>query len=323
MAAMIGAAAMLSALVIDAAVGWPDALYRRLRHPVVWLGALIDALEARLNRLERPPVARRLGGVVLVVIVVGLSGAAGWGLTKLVPKGVAGLLMLGLLGWPLIAARSLRDHVLAVARPLAAGDLDTARHAVSMIVGRDPNPLDTAGVARAAIESLAENTSDGVTAPLFWGALLGLPGLFAYKAINTLDSMVGHRTARFEAFGWAAARLDDGVNLAPARLTGFLFALAAGRPREGVAAMLRDAPRHRSPNAGWPEAAMADALGIRLSGPRLYAGEVASEPYVNAAGREARAEDIAAALALYRRTMLLVALLLLALAIAELAGSAA
>jgi adenosylcobinamide-phosphate synthase len=224
--------------------------------------------------------------------------------------------MLGLLGWPLIAARSLDDHVRAVATPLAGGDLERARHAVSMIVGRDPHQLDSAGIARAAIESLAENTSDGVIAPLFWGALLGLPGLFAYKAINTLDSMVGHRSARFEAFGWASARLDDLVNLVPARLTGLLFALVGKRPQAGLAAMLRDAPRHRSPNAGWPEAAMAEALGIRLSGPRMYEGQVVQEPYVNAAGREATAADILAALSLYRHTMVAVAVLLAALAVA-------
>lgn len=313
---MIGPAAMVTALLIDAALGWPDAFYRRLRHPVVWLGAVIHSLESRLNAPFISPQRRRLGGVVLVVIVVGLAGGIGWLLTCLVPAGWPGIVLLGLLGWPLIAARSLDDHVRAVATPLAGGDLERARHAVSMIVGRDPHQLDSAGIARATIESLAENTSDGVVAPLFWGALLGLPGLFAYKAINTLDSMVGHRSARFEAFGWASARLDDLVNLVPARLTGLLFALVGKRPQAGLAAMLRDAPRHRSPNAGWPEAAMADALGIRLSGPRMYEGQVVQEPYVNAAGREATAADILAALSLYRHTMVAVAVLLAALAVA-------
>ncbi|MCA0407164.1 MAG: adenosylcobinamide-phosphate synthase CbiB [Proteobacteria bacterium] len=313
---MTSAAVMALALGIDAALGWPSALYARLRHPVVWLGALIDALEARLNRPERSVGLRRAGGVVLVVIVVGLASLVGVLLTRLAPEGWPGVILLGVLGWPLIAARSLHDHVKAVADPLVVGDLAGARHAVSMIVGRDPNQLDAAGVARAAIESLAENTSDGVTAPLFWGAVLGLPGLFAYKAINTLDSMVGHRTPRFEAFGWASARLDDLVNLIPARLTGVLFALVAGRLRSGCTAMLRDAPKHRSPNAGWPEAAMADAVGVRLSGPRAYEGRVAEEPYVNAQGREAGAEDIVAALALYRRAMVAVWWLLVVISVA-------
>lgn len=310
----MSAAAMLVALGLDAAVGWPKALFARLSHPVVWLGALINALEARLNRVEDSSARRRVQGVGLTVLVTGLSGGLGWALTQMAPSGLAGALVLGLLGWPLIAARSLYDHVDAVAKPLMAGDLAAARVEVAKIVGRDPEGLDEAGVARAAIESLAENTSDGIVAPLFWGVLLGLPGLFAYKAINTLDSMVGHRNARFEAFGWASARLDDLVNLAPARLTGALFALVAGRPRAGLAAMLRDAPRHRSPNAGWPEAAMADALGVRLSGPRLYGSRIADEPYVNAAGREAGGDDIARALSLYRRAMVALAVLIAAAA---------
>lgn len=313
---MIGAAAMAGALVIDAALGWPDALYRRIRHPVVWLGWLVNALEKPLNGLHRPAWSRRIGGVVLVLVIVGLAALLGLTLSRLAPQGVLGVLVLALLSWPLIAARSLHDHVSAVATPLAQDDLAQARHAVSMIVGRDPDQLDAAGVARAAIESLAENTSDGVIAPLFWGAILGLPGLFAYKAINTLDSMVGHRTARFEAFGWASARLDDLVNLIPARLTGLLFAFISLRPRAGLCAMLRDAPKHRSPNAGWPEAAMADALGVRLSGPRLYEGRIAEEAYVNAGGRDAGAADIATALALYRRAMLATGLILALLGLA-------
>lgn len=310
----MSAASMLVALVLDAMLGWPAALFSRFSHPVVWLGGLINALEGRLNHPAFSSARRRAQGVVLVLVVVGLAGGIGCALMRLAPPGLAGALVLGVLGWPLIAARSLHDHVAAVAKPLASGDIATARIEVGKIVGRDPEQLDGAGVARAAIESLAENTSDGVIAPLFWGALLGLPGLFAYKAINTLDSMVGHRNARFEAFGWASARLDDLVNLIPARLTGLLFALVAGRTRAGLAAMLRDAPRHRSPNAGWPEAAMADALGVRLSGPRIYGAQIAEEPYVNAAGRAACARDIAGALRLYRRAMLVVAGLLALLA---------
>lgn len=306
------AGAMLIAIGIDVVLGWPRVFFARVRHPVVWVGALVAFLEASLNRPIFSPPIRRFFGVLLVLVVGGLAGLAGFVISSLAPEGYPGALLLGIAGWPLIAARALHDHVAAVAWPLAQDDLDSARVEVAKIVGRDPNRLDAPGIARAAIESLAENASDGVIAPLFWGVAAGLPGLFVYKAINTLDSMVGHRSLRFEAFGWASARLDDLVNLIPARLTGALFALAALRPREGLAAMLRDAPRHRSPNAGWPEAAMADALGVRLSGPRAYEGRVAEEPYVNAAGREARADDILAALALYRR-MLLGVIVLLAL----------
>ena len=187
------------------------------------------------------------------------------------------------------------------------GDLDGARHAVSQIVGRDPALLDEAGIARAAIESLAENTSDGVVAPLVWGALFGLPGIIGYKAINTLDSMIGHRTERHEAFGWASARIDDLVNLVPARLTGLLFALLAPRRSEAIACMFRDARRHRSINAGWPEAAMAGALGVRLSGPRIYHGVMNDEPWLNGAARDPRAADIGAGLAIYVRAMTVLA----------------
>ena len=186
-----------------------------------------------------------------------------------------------------------------------ARDLDAARQAVALIVGRDPARLDAAGVARAGIESLAANASDGVVAPLVWGAVLGLPGLAAYKAANTLDSMIGHRSARYEDFGKAAARLDDLMNLVPARLTGVLFALASTRPRAALGVMARDARRHRSPNAGWPEAAMAGALGIRLSGPRTYGTTVAEEPWVNAGAPDPGAAAMGAALALYVRAMVL------------------
>jgi len=185
---------------------------------------------------------------------------------------------------------------------------------VSMIVGRDPATLDTPGVARAALESLAENTSDGIIAPLFWGAIFGLPGIAAYKAINTLDSMIGHRTPRHNAFGWASARIDDVVNLAPARLTGVLFALASRRPRTSLVVMWRCAAQHRSPNAGWPEAALAGALNIRLSGPRVYHDHIADEPWLNAAAPDPSPNDIARGLSLYRRAMVATAAVLVAIA---------
>jgi adenosylcobinamide-phosphate synthase len=185
-----------------------------------------------------------------------------------------------------------------------------------MIVGRDPARLSEAGIARAAIESLAENASDGIVAPVFWGALFGLPGIFGYKAINTLDSMIGHRSARHEAFGWAAARIDDVANFIPARLTGLLFALLASRKAAALSCMMRDAHRHRSINAGWPEAAMAGALGSRLCGPRVYHGDVADEPWLNAAAPDPVAADVGRGLHLYARAMLVLFALLAALGFA-------
>lgn len=297
------AGAMLIAMALDALIGWPNALFLRFGHPVTWAGRLISSLERALNHGP----ARRLKGVLTAVVVVstaaGLAALALW----LMPGGWVGSVLAGVLAWPLVAIRSMHDHVAAVAQPLAAGDLEGARHAVSMIVGRDPSQLDQAGVARAATESLAENTSDGIVAPLFWGVVAGLPGLAAYKTINTLDSMIGHKSARYLHFGWASARIDDLVNLAPARLTGMLFALVSARPRAALACMWADARHHRSPNAGWPEAAMAGALGIRLSGPRIYDKRVSDEPWVNGTCPDPSPADLKRGLALYRRAMVALA----------------
>ena len=301
---------MLLALGIDCLVGWPDWVFNRIGHPVTWIGALIGGLDRACNRDGDSNLTRRAAGVAVAVGVIAVAAGAGWIATLLLPEGWPGRVLAALLAWPLLAARSLHDHVAAVARPLARGDIAAARQAVGMIVGRDPSTLDAAGVTRASIESLAENCADGIVAPVLWGVVLGLPGIAAYKAINTLDSMIGHRTPQHEAFGWAAARIDDVANLVPARLTGLLFAVVSGRPLAACTAMLRDAPRHRSPNAGWPEAAVAGALGIRLSGPRIYAGRISAEPWVNDGAADPQPADLAAALALYRLVMLVLALML-------------
>lgn len=310
---MSAVAMMLGGLLIDAGLGWPDRLYARLGHPVTWLGRAIDAAERRLNRGSR---ARRLAsGAIVCAGAVALAAVPAALVQAALPQGPAGVVLGAILAWPLIAARSLHDHVAAVARPLTAGDGDAARAAVSMIVGRDPSRLDTAGLGRATIESLAESASDGVVAPVFWGCVAGLPGIAAYKAINTLDSMIGYRNDRFEAFGKVSARVDDVANWLPARLTGGLFALVSGRPRGSLAVMRRDAGAHRSPNAGWPEAAIAAALGIRLSGPRVYGERVADEPWLNGTAPDPDAGDVTRALALYRRAMALGAAIMVALAL--------
>ena len=298
----------LVALVLDAAIGWPAWLYAHISHPVVWMGRLIGWCEARLNRGER----RVIKGLITVIVVVSAVAVP----TAIVATGLRGLpfgwLIEGVLCWPLVAARSMHSHVAAVARPLLAGDLAGARQAVAMIVGRDVSRANEHAIARAALESLAENTSDGVVAPLFWAVVAGLPGIAAYKAINTMDSMIGHRNTRYELFGRVAARLDDVVNLPASRLTAALFALAGGW---GAAwrAVRADARRHRSPNAGWPEAAMAGALGVRLSGPRIYGDRVAHEPWLNGGARDPGAKDLARGLAVYRRAMSLLAAGLLGL----------
>ncbi len=295
---------LVVALLADAVIGDPERLWRRLPHPVVWMGMLIGALDRRLNRAAWPGARRRLlgiGALVVVVAAAGLAGAAIEAGLRLLPGHVASI---GLVASILIAQNSLYRHVAAVATAFDAGGLAAARRAVSLIVGRDPDSLDEAGVCRAAIETTAENFSDGVVAPAFWFALLGLPGLAAYKAVNTADSMIGHLSERHRDFGWAAARFDDLANLVPARLSGLAIALAAplagGSIREALRSMRRDARLHRSPNAGWPEAAMAGALGLALAGPRRYGARIVDDPYLNAEGRiDAGPDDIRRALRVF------------------------
>jgi adenosylcobinamide-phosphate synthase len=309
------AGAIAVALAVDAVLGWPERLFRSIGHPVTWLGGLIDRVDEACNRSSHPPALRRAAGVIATLVVIALPTILASVVQAQLTTGWSRLVVAGILAWPLVALRSLHDHLTAVVRPLQSGDIEAARSAVSRIVGRDPATLDEAGIARASIESLAENTSDGVIAPVFWGAIFGLPGIVGYKTINTLDSMIGHRTPRHEAFGWAAARIDDVANFIPARLTGVLFALLAAERRVAMWCMICDGPRHRSINAGWPEAAMAGALGVRLSGPRIYDGALANEPWLNAGARDPRGDDIANALKLYRRAMLLLAVALLILAL--------
>ncbi len=294
----------LVALALEAAIGWPAALYRRIGHPVGGFARIITACEQRWNRPEQPDATRRRSGVATVLILIGaasaISIAATWLAWRLL--GADAWIVIALLAIPGLAQRSLHDHVAAVAEALSAGRIDDARRAVAMIVGRDVERLDTGGIARAAIESLSESFCDGVVAPAFWLGALGLPGLWSYKAINTADSMIGHMEPRWRAFGWAAARTDDGLNLLPARIAGALLCLAAGK---GWTVMLRDAGRHASPNAGWPEAAMAGALGLSLGGPVAYDGALQDKPWIGDGATEAGAADLVRALSLYRRACLI------------------
>ena len=286
----------MAALAVEAQVGYPARLHRRLPHPVVGLGAMIDTAERVLNRPERSPSIRRLSGVATVAATAGVAALAGLAASRLPGPAPVLAATLGL------AQRSLQAHVEAVAKALEADDLDAARTAVGMIVGRDTAALDASGVAAAAIESLAESFNDGIVAPAFWLALAGLPGLYAYKAVNTADSLIGHKELRWKDFGWAAARADDVMNLAPARLAGVLIAMAAGpgRGAKGFEIMLRDARHHASPNAGWPEAAMAGALGVRLGGPVAYEGLMTDRP-VFGEGPAPAAADLRRALGIYGR----------------------
>jgi len=294
-------------LAIERVLGYPDWLFRAIGHPVTWFGRLISFLDRRLNRATDSDALRRRRGVLALLVIV------------LVPATIAlvlqivlwqmfpiGMVITAILATAMLSQKSLFEHVEAVADALDTGGLALGRIAVARIVGRDPERLDKPGVARAAIESLAENFSDGIVAPAFWTGVCGLAGGVAYKAANTADSMIGHRTPRHEAFGRAAARFDDFINLPASRLTALLIVLAAflvkgADPSGAWTAMRRDAKKHRSPNAGWPESAMAGALGLALAGPRSYGGVMVDDAFMGEGGRrEAESLDIRRALRLYQ-----------------------
>ena len=299
--------ALLSA-VIEAAVGYPDRLFRAIGHPVAWIGRVITWCDRRWNSGSDSEIQQRLQGVVLLLLlVVGslLTGLLIWRVLHILVPAIPALVLAAVVASSLLAQRSLGSHVVAVADALEARGLAAGREAVAMIVGRDTRSLDEAGVCRAAIESLAESFSDGVVAPLFWLTVAGLPGALAYKAINTADSMIGHKTWHYLHFGWAAARADDLMNLPASRLAAVWLALGA-LLRPGLSAgralvtAWRDAGQHESPNAGWPEAAMAGALGVRLMGPRSYGGALVDSPWLGDGRTVVTARDIRAALSLYR-----------------------
>lgn len=258
-----------AALAVEACLGYPQFLYSRIAHPVTWLGRLIECLEHRWNRASRRDTTRLILGIATITITAGVATITGYAVQAWASTTPLGAVVVVLAATTALAQRALHTHVNDVLQPLTAGDLAGARAAVARIVGRDTAALDESGVAAAALESLAESFNDGVVAPAFWFCVGGLPALFAYKAINTADSLIGHREPRWRLFGWAAARTDDFANLLPARLAGLLLVIAGGA---GLSVMWRDASKHASPNAGWPEAAMAGALAIRLGGSCTYDG---------------------------------------------------
>jgi adenosylcobinamide-phosphate synthase len=295
----------LVAMLIELCFGYPERLLRTIGHPATWIGRLIALLESSLNREAAGPQARRGAGIVAVLILLAIVGAIAFAAQYALLRLPFGILATGLLASTLVAQRSLHRHVADVASALEKGDVTAGRAAVAHIVGRDTGGLNAAGIARAAIESLAENFSDAIVAPIFWMVIGGLPGAALYKAINTADSMIGHRTPRYAAFGWAAARLDDLVNLPASRLSALLLIAAAALSKDASAAtawrtLRRDAANHCSPNAGYPEAAMAGALGLSLAGPRSYGGMRVDDAIIGSGRREADAADIRRALALYR-----------------------
>jgi adenosylcobinamide-phosphate synthase len=291
----------LLALAIDATVGWPPKLYARIGHPVGGVARIIGWCERWNTGSDR---RRHILGTTTLLLVAGIGFALAWlAQAALVAwLGRWAWIGVGVLAAPGLAQRSLDAHVRAVGDALLVGDIAGARRAVSRIVGRDTDRLDEAGIARAGIESLAESFCDGIAAPLFWLLLLGLPGLWAYKAINTADSLIGHREPRWRAFGWASARSDDAANWIPARIAGAIVCIAGAN---GFGTMWRDARKHASPNAGWTEAAMAGALDLKLAGPIVYDGMTHIKPWLGNGRAAANGQDVMRALAVFRRSCLL------------------
>jgi adenosylcobinamide-phosphate synthase len=285
----------LAALMLDAALGWPDRLYRAIGHPVGLFAAFLTAASQRWNKPDRSFSTRRIAGLCTMMALLAATLFTCQALVQIADTllGPWSLAIIALLAWPAFAQRSLFLHGKAVADALDDQGLAAGRQAVAQICGRDVDALDQHGVSRAAIESLAESLSDGIIAPLFWLLIGGLPALWAYKAINTADSMIGHKDDEWRAFGWAAARLDDVANFIPARLSGLLICVASGR---GFRTMMRDHSKHASPNSGWPEAAIAGALRLHLAGPVSYDGELLPKAWMGQGRAEATSADINAAL---------------------------
>jgi len=310
---------LVLALVLDAAVGGMGPIFKLLPHPVVVTGRLVSWFEHKLNRDNRSQVDRAMRGALVVCVIVVMAGAVGWGVQWLSLHHDFGWAVELFLLIALLAQRELYSAVRRVLMALKRGGVEDGRRAVSEIVGRDPAQLDEHGVCRAAIESLAENFSDGVVAPVFWYVLFGFPGLLIYKTVNTLDSMIGYKNERYHAFGFTAAKLDDVLNLVPARLAGLILTSAAlitpkANPARAFKTMWRDASKHNSPNAGWPEAAAAGALGLALAGPRKYPHHTADAPWIGDGTAKARATDIDRALYLYVVACLINALIVAVIA---------
>lgn len=310
---------LILALVLDRLAGEPDWLWRRVPHPVVWFGQIIALCEKRFNRQQAHEVQREKWGFGVIAMLMIVSIVIGWVISVVfLQMGAIGMLLEVCIVAVFLAQKSLADHVRNVASALRQRGLEGGRSAVAMIVGRNTETLDESGVCRAAIESLAENASDGVMAPAFWYLFFGLPGLFAYKMLNTADSMIGHKSPRYRAFGRASAQLDDLANWLPARLTACLILLTGGISdiEENAISLPRNARLHRSPNAGWPESAMALVLGVALGGPRVYDDDKADEPFLNPSGRQMlSAFDIESALKVFARAMLLGTVLVAVLAV--------
>lgn len=295
------------ACLIEKYVGYPKGLFKTFGHPVQWMGALISWLDAKLNTKPDDEIEGLMRGGLALVLIVAATAFPAYMLQDFLGDFTGGWIINAVIATAFIAQKSMRYHVVEVEHALSSS-IAEGRTSVTKIVGRNTKNLDESDVTKAALESLAENTADGIVAPVFWYALLGLPGLVAYKAINTADSMIGHKSERHLFFGFCAAKLDDLVNLPASRLTAIFFAGAAAissreRGRNALFTAWADASKHRSPNAGWPEAAMAGALGLRFGGPRNYEDGVVALPWMGDGREHMTRADISAGLEIYDRSL--------------------
>lgn len=314
---------LFCAMVLDLLVGDPDWIWRKIPHPVVYFGAAISFADRHLNQVSDGKDIQKGKGIAAIICLLLLSLLLGYILNAVLSKiGLGGFIIEVVIVSILIAQKSMSDHIKRIYQPLLHGDLEKAKQAVSMIVGRDTQQMNVGDVSRASIESLSENFSDGVVAPVFWYAIFGLPGIFAYKMLNTADSMIGHRTIKYNDFGWASAKIDDLANGIPARLSAFFIAVSAfliinfTACMRSFKTMMTDARLHKSPNAGWPESAMAGALDIALAGPRVYAEYKVNDAYLNASGRlNATTDDLSLALKIFRIACVFEALIILGLCV--------
>ena len=297
---------ILGAMLIDIALGWPNVLFKLVGHPVTWLSKIINLLDVNLNNPSYSDNAKRLNGCIALLICIVLISIIFMTIQKILADVPFGIFITMILMWPLIAINSMHKHIRNILKDFNNNKIKSIRKSVSKIVGRNTLKLNKISLIRASIESLGENTSDGIIAPVFWALIFGLPGIALYKTINTLDSMIGYKNTQYKDFGWASARLDDFVNIIPSRITGFLYAAVSKKFLFTMIVMIKDGNKHTSPNAGYPEAALAGALNVSLSGPRVYNNFTRHDQWLNETGLPPSIEDLKKALKMYENIMILI-----------------
>lgn len=297
---------ILGAILIDIVFGWPNTIFKLIGHPVTWMGNLINLLDRIFNQKLFSNNFKKLGGLITLLICILTVITCIILLEEFFNYTSFGLMLSMIVAWPFLAINSMHQHIRKILFDLKDNNLNLARKSVSKIVGRDTKKLNKVNLIRSSLESLSENTSDGIVAPIFWGLLFGLPGLAVYKVINTLDSMIGYKNEKYFFFGWASAKMDDFINIIPSRITGILYAMVSGKLIFTISIMFKNAKKHASPNAGYPEAALSGALNVKLYGPRSYEGVKMNNSWINERGLEPSLEHLTKAIKLYKRLIILI-----------------